>query len=216
LNTSNELFGGINKLIKDEFINAIGAYTSEPDDAARLWQEIEKCYNRSDRHYHTLAHLENLLNELHPYRNSVNWHTIVFAIAYHDAVYNTLKSDNEEKSAGLAVKRLASTAFPESGRIQCQKLILATKKHEFADDETNLFTDADLAILGADPDVYKAYTEQIRREYKIYPDVVYKPGRKKVLQHFLEMSAIYKTEGFRGRYEERARGNLYREMRSLG
>ena len=60
-------------MIKDEFINAASAYTSEPDDAARLWQEIEKCYNCSDRHYHTLAHLENLLNELQPYRmdNSV-------------------------------------------------------------------------------------------------------------------------------------------------
>lgn len=203
-------------MIKDEFINAISAYTSEPDDAARLWQEIEKCYNRSDRHYHTLAHLENLLNELRPHRDSTNWHTIVFAIAYHDAVYNTLKSNNEEKSADLAVKRLASIAFPEAGRVQCQKLILATKKHEFADDETNLFTDADLAILGAEPYVYKAYTEQIRREYKIYPDLVYRPGRKKVLQHFLEMDAIYKTEAFRGRYEDPARANLYTELKSLG
>lgn len=131
-------------------------------------------------------------------------------------MYNTLKSNNEEKSADLAVKRLASIAFHESGRMQCQKLILATKKHEFADDETNLFTDADLAILGADPYVYKTYTEQIRREYKIYPDLVYKTGRKKVLQHFLEMDAIYKTEGFRGRYEDQARDNLNNELEALG
>jgi len=203
-------------MIKDEFINAVGAYTSEPGNAARLWLEIEKCYNRSDRHYHTLAHLENLLNELQPYRDSVNWHTIVFAIAYHDAVYNTLKSNNEEKSADLAVKRLASIAFHESDCMQCKKLILATKKHEFADDETNLFTDADLAILGADPHVYTAYTGQIRREYKIYPDLVYKPGRKKVLQHFLDMNTIYKTEAFRGKYEDQARANLYTELKSLG
>jgi predicted metal-dependent HD superfamily phosphohydrolase len=39
--------------------------------------------------------------------------------------------------------------------------------------------DADLSILGKDLDTYLAYTKMIRKEYSIYPDFLYKPGRKK-------------------------------------
>lgn len=190
-------------------------YTT-PGKAEALWKEIEEDYQHKSRHYHTLQHLENLLSELLPHKHAfTNWHTLVFALAYHDVIYNSLRADNEAKSAALAVKRLTEINFPEHEIYRCGQLILATKKHEAADAETNLFTDADLSILGSDPETYQTYTQQIRREYRMYPDLLYNPGRKKVLNHFLSMSVIYKTEPFRDKYEATARLNIQAELESL-
>ena len=54
--------------------------------------------------------------------------------------------------------------------------------------------------------------KNIRKEYAIYPDMLYNPGRKKVLQHFLTMDTIYKTAVYRDRYEQKAKENLQREL----
>lgn len=181
-----------------------------------LWDEIEKHYSKPKRHYHTLAHLNSILEELQAYKaNFSSWDTVVFAIAYHDIIYNVLKSDNEERSAQLATERLTTISFPPDEIQMCSKMIVATKKHEPHDFQTNLFTDADLSILGAEAEVYAAYSKQIRREYSLYPDFAYNPGRRKVLQHFLEMENIYKTKEFSDRYETKARINLQAELNSL-
>lgn len=99
--------------------------------------------------------------------------------------------------------------------LKCQALILATKKHEPADYETNLFTDADLSILGSDPGTYNRYLKNIRKEYAMYPDILYDPGRKKVLLHFLNMDQIFKTKEFSGQLEAQARKNLEAELKML-
>jgi predicted metal-dependent HD superfamily phosphohydrolase len=128
-------------------------------------------------------------------------------------VYNVLKNNNEAKSASFAEKRLQSILFPVEQIEQCKKLILATQKHEPGNVEVNLFTDADLCVLGAEPEVYKLYTTQVRKEYGLYPDLVYNPGRKKVLQHFLAMPRIFKTDFFFEKYENAARRNLKWELK---
>lgn len=94
-------------------------------------------------------------------------------------------------------------------------MIRATKNHNPADEETNLFTDADLSILGAAPEAYEQYTRQVRREYGLYPGFLYTRGRKKVLNHFLNMPRIFKTSGFYTRYEEQARKNLRSELEAM-
>lgn len=199
-------------MLRDLFIDAASQYTVT-QQSTLLWEELEACHNEAGRHYHTLTHLEHVLNELLPHKHAfVSWHTLVFAVAYHDAVYNPLKSNNEEKSAALAAKRLMEIFFPKTECTRCVEFILATKKHLPADEETNLFTDADLSILGTESETYKLYTQQIRQEYSMYPDFLYNPGRKKVLQHFLEMNNIYKTESFRIQYEAQAKTNLETEL----
>ena len=67
---------------------------------AKLWDEIHIHYSSSNRHYHNLAHLDNLATGLSAIRDIINdWQTIIFSVAYHDIVYNILKKDNEEKVA---------------------------------------------------------------------------------------------------------------------
>jgi predicted metal-dependent HD superfamily phosphohydrolase len=202
-------------MIKEQFLISVEQF-AKPDQSNKLWIEIAKGYSASSRHYHTLSHLDNLVVLLHEQKIKFkNWNTIVLAVAYHDLVYNTLKSNNEEKSALLAEKRLKRLNYPSDEIDRCSKLILATKNHLPGDDETNLFTDSDLSILGADPETYGKYCHQIRQEYKIYPDLIYIPGRKKVLAHFLSMTKIFKTDVFSERFEDKARVNLKSELQKL-
>ncbi len=203
-------------MIKEEFFNAVNAYSSTPDNASKLWQEVEAQYAERSRHYHTMAHIENVANDLLSVKVSFkNWHVVVFAVVYHDIIYKTTKTNNEEKSADLAAQRLKRIGFPSELIMRCRDFIMATKRHEPVDDEIDLFTDADLSILGSTADSYRLYTEQVRREYSIYPDLLYKPGRKRVLLHFLGMQHIYKTALFRDKYEVAARRNLENELRGL-
>lgn len=142
--------------------------------------------------------------------------TILLSVIYHDIIYDPSKNNNEEMSAQLAVERLRSISFPEDKIARCSDQILATKGHQVSsDNDTNLFTDADLSILGANWDNYSVYSKNIRKEYSIYPDELYYSGRKKVLQHFLQMERIYKTAYFFHKYEDQARININKELVSL-
>jgi predicted metal-dependent HD superfamily phosphohydrolase len=63
---------------------------------------------------------------------------------------------------------------------------------------------------------YTQYYQAVRKEYAIYPDLIYNPGRKKVLQHFLSMENIFKTTFFIEKFETTAKLNLQREISLLG
>ena len=154
-----------------------------------------------------------MLGMLEPFRSQVeDWDVLLLALFYHDAVYNVLRSDNEAQSAALATSHLQAIGFPSARLERCQAHILATKGHAAAQDpDTALFTDADLSVLGAPWEDYQQYAQNIRREYGLFPDIVYRPGRRKVLEHFLAMPPIYKTPVFQAEREERARENLQRE-----
>ncbi|HWJ29250.1 MAG TPA: hypothetical protein VNS32_22105 [Flavisolibacter sp.] len=179
-----------------------------------LWNDIATRYSENTRHYHNLTHLEHLLEQLIPIKEMIqDWHTLILSIAYHDFVYYVRNNDNEEQSASYAEKALSEISYPADKIQKCKDQILATKAHKNEHGpDTNFFTDADLSILGADTETYLTYTTQIRKEYKIYPDLLYKPGRAKVLRHFLNMERIFKTDHFCELYEQQARKNLSIEL----
>ena len=204
-------------MLKAFFLNLLHVYSNDVALNNKLWEDIENKYSNKKRHYHTLHHLENLLNELSEVKPQIqNWDTILFTLFYHDVIYNTLKLDNEQKSADYAEQKMLMLSVPIDIISNCKKQILATQAHVFStDSDTNLFTDADLSILGYSHEAYTKYYQNIRREYNIYPDLVYNPGRKKVLLHFLNMEKIYKTPYFYNKYESQARINLSEELKIL-
>ncbi len=180
------------------------------------WDELERHYNQNRRFYHTLEHITALIRQLETVPSFDDPQAIWFAAFYHDVIYDTTASDNEEQSARRAEERLQEAGIPEETIARCVQHILATKKHEQSDsNDTNLFTDADLAILGSDPETYRRYAEAIRKEYFIYPDDLYNPGRIAVLKHLLGNGTIYKTEFFRNKLEQQARFNLEWELQQL-
>jgi predicted metal-dependent HD superfamily phosphohydrolase len=201
-------------MLKETFINLLSNYTDNKLVINVLWNEVVKNYSSKKRHYHTLNHLENLLNQLTEIKGEIeNWNAVLFTLYYHDIIYNSLKSDNEEKSAVLAAQRMKEIAVDQELIELCQNQILATKTHvKSLNNDTNYFTDADLSVLGQPWEIYQKYYEDVRKEYAIYPNLIYNPGRKKVLTHFLSMDKIYKTDYFIDKFEAQARINLQKEL----
>lgn len=204
-------------MLEQLFKSTVLLYTTDQNLSESLWFEIVKNYSEKKRHYHTLSHLENLLTELGAVKNIIaDWDVVVFALFYHDLVYKSTASDNEEKSAAQAKERLQQISLSQLKIDKCADLILATKGHSIsADADTNLFTDADLSILGKPWPLYEEYFRNVRKKYSIYPDFLYNPGRKKVLSHFLTMDRIFETDRFYELYETRARENLRSEIEKL-
>lgn len=143
-------------MLKETFINLLANYTENESLKNELWTEIEKNYSNDQRHYHTLLHLQNLLQQLIEVKSEIhNWETVLFTLFYHDIVYVSVNSDNEEKSAELAEKRLKQISLTTDTIDSCKSQILATKSHTIsADSDTNYFTDADLSILGQNWETY--------------------------------------------------------------
>ena len=201
--------------LQSTFLESASHFTSDRELAKSLWEEVTEFYSEKGRYYHNLKHLEQMWTELEatPLQNR---DAVIFALAYHDIIYKPHRSDNEEASAELAERRLRLLNVPPDIIAKCRNLILSTKKHEVSDDsDTNTFTDADLSILGSHRENYIRYSQAIRQEYKMVPDLIYKPGRKKVLRHFLAMNRIFKTEYFHSKYEQQARANIEWEISQL-
>ena len=180
-------------------------------------QELVRLYSSKARFYHNLNHIEVLLKLSEEYKHLLNSpQTIDFTIWYHDAIYDASKNNNEEKSAELAKLHLTQLGLSEHLIDNCYNLIIATKTHALNDKldsfDAQFFLDIDLSILAVERKQYIEYTKKIRKEYKMYPDFLYKKGRKKVLKHFLEMEKIYKTELFFGLWEKQAKENLEEEL----
>ncbi|WP_228410098.1 HD domain-containing protein [Chryseobacterium viscerum] len=182
-----------------------------------LWNEIVTRYSEKGRHYHNLLHLENMFRELEEVKVNLSDFTVIsFSVFYHDIIYDATSKSNEEKSAVTAEKRLAELHVNKDKISIIYEQILATKAHQRSDHgDTNYLLDADLSVLGKDFKTYLEYTQNIRKEYSIYPDFLYKPGRKKVLNHFLELESIFKTDYFKDKYEAQAKENIAAELRLL-
>lgn len=202
--------------LAETFIQLALRYTNAAT-AKKMWDEIALAYSHKNRHYHNLNHLENMYNELLGVQHAISdWDTVLFALFYHDAIYSATKKDNEEKSSKMAISRLREIGYDIVKTSFCHELIMATKHHASSSvNDINLFTDADLSILGKPWAEYEAYCLNVRKEYSIYPDLLYNPGRKKALQHFLEMEHIFKTPHFKDRFEAQARKNITQEIDRL-
>ena len=174
---------------------------------------IEAAYGERHRHYHTLAHLENMFAEgarFAPLEPAVEW-----AIWFHDFVYEPRSATNEEDSARVARVALAEMGEGAAVIERTVELILATK-HGAASaidgDDARLLVSLDLAILAASPDRYDAYVAQVRAEYTHVPDEQFRAGRAAFMRKFLEQAVIFPHPAFTD-YEARARVNIARELR---
>ncbi len=203
--------------LKDRFVQLCFPFTKDQDLIARLWKEIETKYTEKGRHYHDLLHLERMFEEFEAIKDSISEFSLIsFAVFYHDVIYDATSKSNEEKSASTAEKRLTELDLGKEEIAIISAQILATKSHQNSENsDINYLLDADLSVLGKDWETYLDYTQKIRKEYSIYPDFLYKPGRKKVLRHFLELESIFKTEYFKGKYEVQAKENIEKELQLL-
>ncbi len=81
--------------------------------------------------------------------------------------------------------------------------------------DTRLLLDFDLAILGAPPERFAGYEQDIRKKYAAVPSSVYRAGRRAVLQRFVAGEHIYHTAKARELLEAQARLNLQGALERL-
>ena len=206
--------------LKEQWIKLAGKYSNEAGLVLRLFAEIEAAYGSSDRHYHNLLHIDALLQFSNQYQDHLHdKETVDFSIFYHDIIYRVERSDNEIESAAIAQNQLRDLGLPEEKISIIVGYINATRLHAPVDsgneDDLAWFLDFDMSILGAKWEVYLQYSQKVRKEYMIYPDVAYLKGRKKFIQETLNTPFIFNTPEFRSMYEQQARVNMEKELSIL-
>jgi predicted metal-dependent HD superfamily phosphohydrolase len=183
----------------------------------RIFQLLVIAYTQSDRHYHNLQHIYHVLTILDRFANRLqDPMSVILAAWFHDFVYDSQSTDNEVQSAKIAKELLQDIGLSHKTIDRIQQLILATQGHQtdIWDNDLCIFLDADLAIFGTNPAQYQIYARSIRREYSWVSDELYRAGRIRVLESFLQRDRLYHTKLLFDDLESRARLNIEAEIRS--
>jgi len=181
------------------------------------------------RRYHTATHLMWVLRHVDDLAarldqavgTQLDLDTVRAAALFHDAVYDPRSSTNEADSAVLAAQVLADMGWAPQRIERVQHLIEATASHlgtaAAPPDgvDVDILLDADLAILGAEPNDYRAYVAGVRTEYGHLDASTWRAGRSAVLRDFLDRPTIFRTAAMRTDRERRARANLAAELATL-
>ncbi|MFE7594766.1 hypothetical protein ACFU6K_35710 [Kitasatospora sp. NPDC057512] len=173
-------------------------------------RELLRRWSEPQRRYHTAAHLRavlGLVDELAGH--AADPEAVRLAAWFHDAVYRPDRTENEERSAALAVRALTAAGLPAARVAEVERLVLLTVGHDPApgDRDGEVLCDADLAVLGGSAEAYAAYAAAVREEYGFVPAPDFAAGRAAVLRHLLALPALYRTPA--------ARANLTAELGTL-
>jgi predicted metal-dependent HD superfamily phosphohydrolase len=185
-----------------------------------LVAELIAAYGEPHRAYHDATHIAALLDWFDRIADAPGWAApsdVYTAIVFHDAIYIASAKDNEARSAAWARRAIAEHALPANPD-HVAELIDLTAKHGALDSaagDAALFLDADMSIIGAPLDVYRAYARNVRREYSIVPAAAYRAGRGAFLEALAHKPRIYFTETFHTQLDLQARLNLADELAML-
>lgn len=206
------------KKVENAWFECWGEYAWYNAGVRQEYAFLLKRYGGSSRYYHDLSHINHLLYLADKFKQHLKEkEVVVFSIFYHDIVYSVVRKDNEARSAAIAEKRLARLNLPQEKIQAISEFIKATQTHiipEGAPHAGDLawFLDFDMAILAEPWSRYERYAQQVRKEYRIYPDMLYNPGRKKFLQNTIASGHVYHTDWFREHHEAAALANMEREL----
>lgn len=177
------------------------------------WREPHRVYHNADHLADVLDHVAELGAAQRPGDVAL----AELAAWWHDAVYEPTAPDNEARSADLATAALTGLGVELGTVAEVDRLVRLTVTHDAdpADATAALLCDADLAILGGDPDRYTAYAAAVRAEYAAVPDPEFRAGRAAVLAGLLARERLFATAEGHARFEAAARRNLAAEIAAL-
>ena len=194
----------------------------------KWWKVVCDSYSESQRHYHTLKHIGHMLwlikHEPIISASIQNLVSVVFAVFFHDIIYDPQSNDNEDKSLELFLSFYTEAECQNLDHSLVHKYIVATKTHctdehsqtskRWGNTDMHIFLDIDMAILSVEPSDYDDYADKIKQEYCHYTEDAYRRGRVNVLEQFLT-HRIYCCENIHKAWEESARRNLLSEIARL-
>lgn len=192
-----------------------------PAKVAASWgRRLAWAYSNPLRAYHSSDHVLFLLSEIDRHTNAIEDPVRLKLTAFfHDFIYRTWRKDNEARSADAASTALASLGAQHVLIDRVHRLIVWTADHSAppeADGDDVLFLDMDLAVLGAEPDVYDRYARGVRREYFMAPPHLYRRGRGAFLAEMRQRPRLFNTGTYENERGELARANMSRELEQLG
>jgi len=186
-----------------------------------LLELVLACHREPHRQYHTTTHVMWVLRHVNdlaikePIAGGADLAALALAALYHDLVYDPQAADNEQRSAFAATTAARELGWPAQRCTLVHRLVMATADHHPASPEEALLVDADLAVLGAEPNDYSAYARGVRAEYQHVSDNNWRVGRSAVLRGFLALPHLYSTATMRSERGARARANLTAELAAL-
>ena len=185
---------------------------------AVMWAELEAAYQTPPRAYHNIRHVHEVAAHYQHVAASAGWQhpkEVYLAVLYHDAIYLAGRKDNEARSAEMAVQAARKYLGSESIDLaMLRQLIELTAGHghlktENLDQDSKLFLDCDMAILGSDPEQFLAYDKAIASEYRgKLPGWMFQFLRRKFLKNLLDSPRIYLSDLFFESHEAGARANI--------
>ena len=195
-----------------------------PKAIRNAYNDVANRYDEPHRHYHTLAHVYQMLQHLDEYPTLLNAgepRALELAVWLHDVIYDIFPPtgipSNENRSAEYAMLLPTQLDLPWETRFLAGRLIIATTDHLAlpGDLVTATLLDADLSILGSDPETYQRYVTQVRTEYQDASETAWAAGRATVLRAFLARPSIFYSPLVANDLEAQARANLTAELSTL-
>lgn len=180
---------------------------------AELRAELLERWNEPQRCYHNETHLRAVLHAVDALEadgESFDGTAVRLAAWFHSAVFDPTESENNEKSAVWTEQALDPSAPVE----EVVRLVRLMGGHRVEEGDLNgsVLSDADLAVLGSDPETYDAYSQDVRHEFAHVPGERFVSGRIAALEGLLERGSVYLTRAGRDAWERQARANLNREL----
>jgi predicted metal-dependent HD superfamily phosphohydrolase len=180
-----------------------------------LFLDLLDRWSEDHRKYHGCTHLLAVLEALDLLTDPADSpRTVLLAAWFHDAVYRGVAGQDEEESARLAEDRLTDAGLPPTEVEEVARLVRLTSDHrpEAADDDGALLCDADLSVLGGEPESYARYVAAVREDYAHIGDADFAAGRAAVVRHLLDLDPLFHSERARELWLDAARRNLQGEL----
>jgi predicted metal-dependent HD superfamily phosphohydrolase len=180
-----------------------------------LFLDLLDRWSEDHRRYHGCTHLLAVLEALDLLADPADPpRTVLLAAWFHDAVYRGVAGQDEEESARLAEERLADAGLPADDIDEVARLVRLTSDHrpEPGDDDGALLCDADLSVLGGEPEPYARYVAAVREDYAHIGDADFAAGRAAVIRHLLDLDPLFHSDRARELWLDAARRNLQGEL----
>ena len=172
---------------------ALGVPGEQSEKHFATWWSL---HNQPHRHYHTMQHVGECLHLLDNASRAGHlkkpWRVEV-ALWMHDAIYQPLSARNEKRSAALAHKwwSKATRCSPQDMQWIVTG-IEATANHAHVDEpDMQMLLDIDMAILASEDTRFAEYETQVRLEYRLVPQALYRKGREDFFKRCLAQPRIY-------------------------
>ncbi len=185
-------------------------------DHGSIGADLLARWSEPHRRYHDLSHLAHALVALAEVGGTSRPERL--AIWFHDAVHTGRAGRDERDSAALAARLLATAGLAPAEISEVERLVLVTIEHAPApaDAAGARVSDADLAILGAPPEQYRASVAALRAELATEGSGDWPTVRLARVAALLAADPLFHTAPGRALWLDQARRNLLAEQRSLG